>query len=232
MGIDERLAAGRPIAPWWHTALLAGVFVAMALAGALGQRSLRASATSGHPPVAPLYASLVIVEWALVLYVWRGGRTRSATPLGDWIGGRWRGLRDVVLDVGRAVALWLAWAGIATAWSRWSGPGPGSPVQQLLPRGPLEVALWIALAASAGFAEELVFRGYFQRQLAALTGRTGFGVLLQAALFGIAHGYQGAEACAKIALYGLLFGGVAVWWRSLRPGMIAHALTDLFAGLG
>ena len=31
--------------------------------------------------------------------------------------------------------------------------------------------------------------------------------------------------------FGLLFGVVALWRRSLRPGMIAHAATDIMSGL-
>lgn len=29
-------------------------------------------------------------------------------------------------------------------------------------------------------------------------------------------------------IYGTLFGAVAAWRRSLRPGMLAHAWSDLF----
>jgi len=37
------------------------------------------------------------------------------------------------------------------------------------------------------------------------------------------------SAGISAGLYGLLFGLVAGWRRSLRPGMIAHAWTDIFA---
>ena len=103
--------------------------------------------------------------------------------------------------------------------------------RKFLPRGVLEASLWVGLSASAGFAEELVFRGYLQRQLAALTRSPWAAWALQSALFGISHGYQGAVACAKIAIYGALFGALAIWRRSLRPGMLAHAATDILAGL-
>jgi membrane protease YdiL (CAAX protease family) len=101
----------------------------------------------------------------------------------------------------------------------------------MLPAGVLEIALWIALSISAGVCEEVVFRGYFQNQFLALTGGRGIALVMQAALFGVSHGYQGMEACLKIALYGLLFGAIALWRKSLRPGIIAHAWTDIAAGL-
>jgi hypothetical protein len=34
-----------------------------------------------------------------------------------------------------------------------------------------------------------------------------------------------------IAVYGCLFGLLALWRRSLRPGMMTHALQDGLAGL-
>ena len=56
-------------------------------------------------------------------------------------------------------------------------------------------------------------------------------LLMQALVFGVAHGYQGLRACVRIAAFGVLFGVVAVWQRRLRPGVVAHALTDIVAGL-
>jgi membrane protease YdiL (CAAX protease family) len=56
-------------------------------------------------------------------------------------------------------------------------------------------------------------------------------VCLQALLFGVSHGYQGVDACARIALFGLLFGLIAIWRRNLRAGVVAHAWTDIAAGL-
>jgi hypothetical protein len=56
-------------------------------------------------------------------------------------------------------------------------------------------------------------------------------LFLQAALFGISHGYQGIEACAKIAIFGAMFGLLAIWRNSLRPGMMAHAWSDILSGI-
>ena len=53
---------------------------------------------------------------------------------------------------------------------------------------------------------------------------------MQSLLFGIAHGYQGIGATIKITLFGLLYGGLALWRRSLRPGMGAHAWSDVYSG--
>src|SRR5262249_39037875 len=104
-------------------------------------------------------------------------------------------------------------------------------ISRLLPNGAAESALWVLLSISAGICEEFVFRGYLQRQLTAFTGHPSIGLLLQSAVFGIAHGYQGLRASLVVALYGALFTALALWRKSLRPGMMAHAWTDIAGGL-
>jgi membrane protease YdiL (CAAX protease family) len=100
-----------------------------------------------------------------------------------------------------------------------------------LPQRTLEILLWIGVSISAGFCEELVFRGYFQKQFETLTHSRWIALFLQAVLFGVSHGYQGIEACVKIACFGTLFGLLAVWRGSLRPGMTAHAWSDVLSGI-
>ena len=56
-------------------------------------------------------------------------------------------------------------------------------------------------------------------------------MLLQSILFGVSHGYQGIGAMLRISVLALAFGFVAVIRRSLRPGIIAHAWTDIASGL-
>ena len=79
--------------------------------------------------------------------------------------------------------------------------------------------------------EEIVFRGYLQRQFAVLTGRPGVALVLQALLFGITHGEQGVGAVARVFAYGIGFGAIALWRRSLLPGVLCHVWTDLASGL-
>ena len=84
---------------------------------------------------------------------------------------------------------------------------------------------------TAGFCEELIFRGYFQRQFSAWTRNVTAGVVLSAVVFGAGHIYQGPKQALIITVYGLLFGILAETTKSLRPGMMAHAWHDGFAGL-
>lgn len=216
-----------PVASWRHTGVMLAIFALLAVAGATRGGAV-ATRSGSH---VPLYLSLLAAEWGLVYYVWKRGLRPRGVALRDLVAARWRGPRDVARDVLLGLATWGVWTALARALAHALPSVDGTVVRSVVPTGAVEATLWIALAISAGFAEELVFRGYFQRQLAALTGHVWVGVALQALVFGVAHGYQGPAAVLRIAAYGTLFGALAWWRRSLAPGMIAHAWTDVAAGL-
>lgn len=223
----------RLIAPWWHTALLITLFLGMAVAGALFQRHARANPgmLQQHPQVVPLYLSLMAMEYGLAVFVWKGGLRRTGTRLSEVIGGKWTSAKDVLVDCGLALGLWSVWELVERSWNHWHGASHAASIQTYLPQRALEISLWLGVCLCAGFSEELVFRGYFQKQFEAFTHSRWLALLLQSVLFGVAHGYQGIEACVKIACYGALFGLLALWRRSLRPGMIAHAWSDILSGI-
>jgi uncharacterized protein len=109
----------------------------------------------------------------------------------------------------------------------------GSPQKTLVALAPdsaAQMLLWIVLSVTAGFVEELVFRGYFLRQFASPTHAVWLGVAASSLIFGVSHGYEGAAGMIAITAYGALFCGLALLRRSLRPGMIAHAWHDIFSG--
>jgi uncharacterized protein len=216
------------VAPWWHTL---GLFVLFALLGIVTATFQRARPLTGAAPSPlALYVPLVAIELLLLSYVW-WGLQRGGTSLSALVGGWWSTGASAARDLALAFAMWAAWMGINAVWSRLSGPSQDSQVAALLPHGPLGSLIWIVVSLSAGFVEETVFRGYFQRQFAAWTKSRVVGVLLQAILFGLAHGYQGISACLRIVVYGMLFGGVALWRGNLKPGIVAHAWTDIASGL-
>lgn len=210
-----------PVAGKRHTAILVLVFTLLAVAGGYADRSgavEHAAPTSQQ--ALQLYVSALVIEWAMVLYVWKG--TRRNIRLGELVGGRWQRPADVAIDVLLAAALWATWLGIQAVL-------PDShEARTLLPQHPIEMGVWVLVALSAGFCEELVFRGYLQRQFHAFTGSLAAAIALQAFVFGIGHFYEGPWAVAKIILYGALFGVLAAWRRSLRPGIVAHVWSDLF----
>jgi membrane protease YdiL (CAAX protease family) len=221
------------VAPRWHTVLFVALFLALTLSGALFQREVRSQPGRllQHPDVVPLYVSLMAMEWGLFFYVWKGGLRRSGTKLRDLIGGGWRSARDVAVDASLALGLWTVWMIVEKGWEYWFGPEHTASIQASLPRRAVEILLWVGVSISAGICEEVVFRGYFQRQFEVFTRSKWIALVLQAALFGITHGYQGVEACMKIAIFGALYGLLAFWRGSLRPGMIAHSGSDILSGI-
>jgi len=213
-----------------HTIGLVLINVGIALWGIVAQ--MRSTAGSGlaseHRGVVPLYLSLIVMEWALLYYVWQG--VRKKVTLLALVGGRWTNLQGVLTDFGVAVPFWVVWE--ATAWliHLALGPSQAKTVDILLPRGVIEALLWLALSASAGFCEEIVYRGYLQRQLHAFTGSSALAVFGQAVVFGMGHAYQGWKAVVVITVLGVLFGLLVLWRKNLRSAMLTHAWADVYEG--
>lgn len=179
--------------------------------------------------VLPLYISVIVLEWALVAAVWRGVKSRGI-KLWELAGGRWNGWKDVARDVAVCIPFLLIWEGAAWLLHSLLGPDEAKSISTMLPRSSIEVGLWIAVSISAGICEELVFRGYFQKQFAAYTRSVTAAVVLQGIIFGMGHSYQGVKQVVIISLLGMLYGAFAVWRRNLRANMIAHAWTDIWSG--
>lgn len=220
------------VAPVWHTVVFLLVVLVFSVLAAKSQG--RMVAQHGR---AITYVLTMVWEWLLVLYIVWGAR-RKGLRIRDLIGGRWNNPEAALIDVALAIGFWAVAAVVLAAASFALGLTHPVQIEQakkqigaLLPRTPLETGLWLALSATAGFCEEIMFRGYLQSQFTALTRSTGAALLLQAMVFGIAHAYQGGRRILLIALYGFLFGLLAAWRRSLRPGMLGHAFQDSFSGI-
>jgi membrane protease YdiL (CAAX protease family) len=217
------------LAPRWHTYSLIALMVAVATVGSLldrGGAAVRAPAASGR--IAGVYLPMLLVQWGLFFYVCRVGRSRSAL----------RGLLGPAWAIADGLAANLAWAGgvgLFIEASEWTfgrlGVAHGAALSTILPRTGVERLAWVIVAVSVGICEEVVYRGYLQTQLGAFTCRPWTAVVLQALLFGIAHGEQGLAAAARFAVYAVALGGLARWRRSLLPCMICHVGIDLAGGL-
>jgi membrane protease YdiL (CAAX protease family) len=91
--------------------------------------------------------------------------------------------------------------------------------------------VWGFVAVSAGFCEEVVYRGYLQTQLTAFAGYWTVGAFAQAVLFGIAHGEQDALVAARFAFYGLILGILCSARQSLAAAIICHVSPDFLSGI-
>ena len=223
-------AGSRMVASGRHTMVLCLILLAVAAVGYVSFGRAAAPAAGASGPGASLYLPLIAAEWGLFLYV-RMGLRNSGHSIRDLVSARPLSARALLFDLALGVLLLGLLSAADIAFERaFGGSVPGS-VQTLLVRRAADIPLWILLSLSAGFAEEIVFRGYLQTQFGALLGSPWLGVAAQAILFGVTHGYQGAALVLKIAILGLIFGAGARLRRSLVPGMAAHAALDVIGGL-
>lgn len=223
------------IAPLWHTLLLIGFLVLYSVAGAKSDH--QAVKYQGN---ALQYTFMMAVEWLVFAYVAWGIRKGGVVTIREVIGGKWEQPEDFLLDFAIAAIFWIASVAVlaAGAYALGMAKGGNTNLEEakrllgfLVPRTGLEVALWFGVAATAGFCEEFIFRGYVQRQFTVISGQAFVGMLVSSIVFGLAHGYEGLKRMLLIAVYGFLFS-VLTWLRkSLRPGMLAHAWHDALIGM-
>lgn len=243
------------IAPVWHTVTLIVMILAISL---LGVHRHPAGAGIGETNRLFTYGVTGCMEFVLIGWVLLGLRLRGV-PLRSVIGKVSHRVGAIALDAGIALLFWIGslmalamiammWLSIQMALSHKPliQPGPnGQPtiaksaddqaaraVVQLAPRNGKEVLCWLLLCVLVGFAEELVFRGYFQSQFTRWArGATWAGVVFSALMFGAAHGYEGVRAMFLLSVFGALFSLLALFRRNLRAGMFAHSWHDAVAGL-
>jgi uncharacterized protein len=220
-----------PVASFRHSLVFVAIVAIVVAAGYAAQHRQVAGGglAESHAHVIPIYVSAAALDWLLLWFAWSGIRRRGGT-FGSVIRGRWASGLDVARDVGIAALAWGVMSLAGLGMERLLGHGQEKSLDIPLPRTLLEVLVWIATSASAGFCEEFVFRGYVQRQLLALSGSGPVAVLGQAVVFAAMHAYQGWRPVVQIAVLGLLFGVLAAWRKTLRVGMVAHAWTDVWSG--
>jgi CAAX protease family protein len=222
-----RVDATGPIASPIH------LLIVLAMMGFWAYRGVADADVLAHAKInrALFYIVTMVLEWLMLGVVLLGVRLHRS-PLSTVLGERWRSMSEVARDIGVAGAFWLVSSIILSATIGHSKEAaPSDVVQALLPQGALESAMWIAVSVTAGICEEAIYRGYLQRQLIAFSKSPAIGIVGSAIVFGAGHAYKGGAGAVRIVLFGALFGILAYWRRSVRPGMIAHAFTDAFAGV-
>jgi membrane protease YdiL (CAAX protease family) len=225
------------IAPLWHTLLITALILGNSFLG-----SSKIGAVKGSGSRILLYGGTFVTQLILILLIWFGIHLRGVR-MRDLIGGRWKTVEAFLLDGALAVGFWftsiLLLFGIRIALGTIDlhnmQKSVDDTVRLLGPMAPhtyLEAGLFVVLSVSAGLFEEIIFRGYLQKQLAALGRNAIIGIVASGIIFGLAHGYQGTRMMIVIGIYGIFFGILAHLRKSLRPGMMAHAFQDSIAGIG
>ena len=250
-GIPTPVAPPESIAPAWHTLVLAAGILALSFGGSTHLTSQRHSTNRLFTYGATAAMELLMLGW-VALGLWL-----RKVPFRSLFGTVTRGFRGFAMDVGVALVFWfgsmmilgsigLVWTAVEFAAAHKHLPTqPGQKIEpsesqkktlrtleQLAPENGSEIAAWVLLCCLAGLIEEAVFRGYLQRQFTAWgKGNVALGVVFSALMFGAAHGYQGVRNMVMLAVFGVLFSLLAIFRRSLRAGIFAHAGHDLFVGL-
>lgn len=216
------------IASYWHTAFILLVAGILAYRGMVSAGQVRALVNADRISI---YTRTMFFEW-LVLGLVLAGVWLHGSSLWTVLGERWRSIKQLLVDIGIGVPFMMVSVPLAQLLgSILPGGGNEKASQFILPHGHTELVLWVALSISAGICEEAVYRGYFLRQFMALTRSAPAGIVLAAVLFGAAHTYLGLSQAIQISFLGAMSGILAVWRRSVRPGMIAHALQDILGAI-
>jgi len=235
-GHDRFALVASPAHTIRFVAVVLGVAALLAFQAHQSQTAVVAPGSAPPSHVAQ-YIGMLVFLWAMLWFALVGVRRRGVVSLRELIGGRWGSVRDVLVTFVTAI-VFLGIAQVVLGLTKnglvWIGQSPTEEGRRTMaflgPHGFVECALWVLLSVSAGFCEEVVFRGYLQRQFTALTRNATYGLVISAVIFGLGHGYQGWRSVVAITIFGLLFGTLARVTRSLQPGIVAHALQDVLAG--
>jgi membrane protease YdiL (CAAX protease family) len=214
-------------------------FHALVLAGAIflfGIWELRSPLQAWAPALAApnarliLYGRILLLQGAFIAFIWfalrhSGGGIRSlidAAPLTFT-----RMLRLTGIGIA-ALLVWMIVSGVLGNWLRPSSADLRA-LMQMFPRTVPERIAWICFSLGAGVAEEIVYRGYLLQQLRRASGSIVVAVAVQAGVFASAHLALPLEMVIPIALLAVFLAVLALWRKSLVPGMVMHGLLGLAA---
>ncbi len=129
------------------------------------------------------------------------------------------------LMVANLILTGLAWVLAEAGW-----PMPGE-IAFLIPEDFIGRIVWVLVSITAGFCEEIAFRGYLMTRLRIL-GKTKtwvMPVVVSSLTFGILHSYQSLPGVIILSVYGAMFALLYIRTGSLWPCIIAHFFQDFTA---
>jgi membrane protease YdiL (CAAX protease family) len=180
-----------------------------------------------------LYATIVVMEWALVAVTvaiaHRHGLTLAdlGQTLANW---RFTLAATTLAFLGLLLLTWFNARQVRRA-SREDLEATVERARKFVPVGSTEIGAFAFVALTAGICEEILYRGWLVNFLGAVFGSIWIGVIVAAILFGIGHAYQGRQGILATGFLGLVFGGMFVLLKSLVPGQALHAGIDLVNGI-
>jgi len=188
------------------------------------------SVHASEPPAIARYASLLYIGLAVAAAVImsRGRvplpRLGFALPIALW--------KVVALGLAGVVLLQLSGWLLDPVWDRWFGGGRDLQRFSSVAGSSSELIRLLVLSWTfAAVGEELTFRILLMRAVAyALNDSRGaffIALLVQAAVFGLVHAYQGPAGIGGTFISGLIYGGLTLAARfTIWPAVIAHGLNN------
>ena len=179
------------------------------------------------------YRRAVIGEWAfavIAIAIWTAyARPWSALRLGLPHGSRLAFSLGIVVAAVALVVVQLWSVARLPVEGRIKARPKLDSIAFMLPRTAREQGWFLALSTTAGFCEELLYRGYLPWFFSPWLGDVG-AMALVVVLFGIGHAYQGRSGAVKATLAGAFMAALVLITNSLIPAMIVHALIDIGSG--
>ena len=181
-----------------------------------------------------LYASTVAFQWAAAgIILWRtAARKIALVSLGFQIPNR------VLIAVVTVLLAALILVNQLVSLRRIS-LGRGEPqgilpelARKVFPQDFGERLAFLAVVITVSVCEEVIYRGFAQYVFGSLMGGSVLaGVLTSAALFALAHAYQGKKGLTATFIVGNVFSVARAWTGSLIPPILAHFVADCTAGM-
>jgi membrane protease YdiL (CAAX protease family) len=132
-----------------------------------------------------------------------------------------------------ALGLAILIPALATLPWRWSQKSAAEKrrMMWLVPNAARDLWWWALVSVSAGFVEELVYRGVMATLLQRISGSWWLAVALAVTSFCIAHYVQGWRSMAAIALISTAMHATVRLTGNLYTAMVVHAVYDMLAGV-
>jgi membrane protease YdiL (CAAX protease family) len=180
------------------------------------------------------YRRFVIALWGFALAalaIWRV-HSRPWSVLGFGTSHGWRAVVGLTIGVaGVALVILQLWSVMRLPQKRRVAARPKlGTLGFMLPRSRGELSWFLIVSATAGFCEELLYRGYLAWFFARWLGAVG-AMTLAVLIFGISHIYQGRGGAVKATIAGAVMAAIVLACGSLIPAMMLHALIDASGGI-
>jgi len=183
-----------------------------------------------------LYSDFAVISWGFVgaffLVGWIDWKLGGNEPPSYVL---WNlGLtRDIAVELllGATAGLTLFYFAVAVVSARISlffGEKESPYALALRPQMALERFVWVgAMSPTAGFCEEIVFRGIALSVAFTLGADAVIAVVVTSFLFALGHAVYGTTWMIGTMVLGIASAVVVLWTGSLWPAIIAHTLYDM-----